>query len=1399
MAPKAKGKNKGADVEVEFPASKTFPELFGELLPHQTAFSVTFNARCHPSMLEKTRIGFTWLDADFQGVNTPADGVPPNLGAWERNERASSSSEVQVSFTKQFPAQPVTLELLSLLRTAVMEATIFTKDLESGKCRISLSPLLLATEGAEAGNESPSGTKLPISFPSKVWSTRRDQLKAPGLFSLEMCVGTEQPLLTEEMAKLLLPVFVEVKAVKNMPNEPWLPDKAQGVYAQVYAQLSATTKPLAPDLQLDSGQPPTVPGATEDAAVAGSKEKAPKGGKSGGSNSGSSTAKKKDPSEIGKVRAPLDPDCYAKHAPRIPLDAKVVLFLGIFQENLHLMREWLMSDSLLIEVHDRDTADAPADDPASGASAEEGISAGVSGSEQEEAQKKKVSPKVNPHGLARFRLADFLLTSSWDMTLRADLYPIRSNVKQRYKELKAEGLDPATLLDRETRSKVARLASTAELREFEPPYLEHGTFVQCRFVKRATLPSWLDLQKEAEVYRAEKFLNPSEKRVVDPLDAPEDWRCYVWKAVDPKNGSVHYRFKMLEPEEVFDPENPCACGPYRLKQREAERDALLWMKTNLVTEEERASTQAPPSEEDYSALEEELKEIADREKAEEWLTTNKNSLVPPSSTGIDLKHERYGRLVYVLDIQNEKTATEVLRIVREVNQKAVGLENAHISVLKNYELSDAEKLNPELDVLTGFCLLDKKCRIFVVEGLRKGGIARLLREIPRMEPNDEKNRLIGNNDVGFSDTLYQRFNLSLKHVKIRQNLEVLTGTKPELYDVTRCAPEIFTIVEQLRELKRASRIQHAKDYLKCFPTVECLTKLEILYGDYISDEELAGGISPEFAKKLLQLELERREEEAEEAAAAGGAHSSAPAHSMAGDTTHPDSMDQANNMITGLNRTRAVRKSQLDMQNTAFEIAEDLRRSQSVPNMVRRNMTKVAEQSADNTRFKSMSKVTLDTQTFLDPDAEVFIYSGQKLQSSELQKQYMRQQMWPLQEKFMWTYSPIYNSSAFEFDELATGRPGNVAMREDKPIAGKVPFQYPKAAEGETFKKPLRDVTDYRRWELETFPWAENEWHGLAVGAERRKPINAKKIFDAERVPHLREHNDRPFDPNLIERRIKEFGPKSMWQSVHEAGDTYENAIIEINKKEKEEREKGRIGPDVWGFYDKDKTKNGLSTMDKYESIRHGDPVRMRGIKFDQKFIPKAIKKKYGKHKILERTIKQLPTSMRIEENWDETAPQVEFEARMRNNDVMAPYNVKTNLYVSRHTDQDLPGFNPTLYTKRSFHVGNMAPAPWKHSSGTFEKQKTQSLKQISSAIRGIDYDYEQKYVSNRDFDRYSAPARNYAREDFLEKNATRLPMLNEDKGRHAEKFEYSQSMRKINYSGTMYDSPNGRREQAAR
>lgn len=128
--------------------------------------------------------------------------------------------------------------------------------------------------------------------------------------------------------------------------------------------------------------------------------------------------------------------------------------------------------------------------------------------------------------------------------------------------------------------------------------------------------------------------------------------------------------------------------------------------------------------------------------------------------------------------------------------------------------------------------------------------------------------------------------------------------------------------------------------------------------------------------------------------------------------------------------------------------------------------------------------------------------------------------------------------------------------------------------------------------------------------------------------------------------------------------------------------------------------------------------------------------------------MKPPPTTMRTMENWNEAIPDTQFDSQMRPNHDTAPYNVRTGCYLPRHGVSDRGTF-PTLRTKRSFAVGELTAAPWRHAAHSIPQPE--------------DPDYEARYMSNKDFDRYRRPPRSMAREDFIEKNATREAIRNKD------------------------------------
>merc|ERR550514_867602 len=117
-----------------------------------------------------------------------------------------------------------------------------------------------------------------------------------------------------------------------------------------------------------------------------------------------------------------------------------------------------------------------------------------------------------------------------------------------------------------------------------------------------------------------------------------------------------------------------------------------------------------------------------------------------------------------------------------------------------------------------------------------------------------------------------------------------------------------------------------------------------------------------------------------------------------------------------LSRTKIIRCAQLDHQNLDFEQTLKMRKTASLPNLMRRNKDVVQERSEENKRVNLTlgRRLPVDT-SFLEGQQSVHIYSGQKLNTAELQKAAMRKQIEPHSATTMWTFSPIYNTQAFEF------------------------------------------------------------------------------------------------------------------------------------------------------------------------------------------------------------------------------------------------------------------------------------------------------------------------------------------------------------------------------------------------
>jgi hypothetical protein len=84
-----------------------------------------------------------------------------------------------------------------------------------------------------------------------------------------------------------------------------------------------------------------------------------------------------------------------------------------------------------------------------------------------------------------------------------------------------------------------------------------------------------------------------------------------------------------------------------------------------------------------------------------------------------------------------------------INLQGLGIMNGGERDLNTHALSELEKANRNLDILTGFTLIDDEKRMYVFEGLSNGGMRKIEELIPLDKPNNETLTILKNKSITF--------------------------------------------------------------------------------------------------------------------------------------------------------------------------------------------------------------------------------------------------------------------------------------------------------------------------------------------------------------------------------------------------------------------------------------------------------------------------------------------------------------------------------------------------------------------------------------------------------------------------------------------------------------------------
>ncbi len=211
----------------------------------------------------------------------------------------------------------------------------------------------------------------------------------------------------------------------------------------------------------------------------------------------------------------------------------------------------------------------------------------------------------------------------------------------------------------------------------------------------------------------------------------------------------------------------------------------------------------------------------------------------------------YTRMVFVYKYNDDSTLMAINDTIVSINSRALPDIQG---TLRSYSLSAEEveaAKTAQLDIITGFSIIDNDARIVVMEGLAGPGQAmqEMFLSIPRISPNDSSLKILCNPEVLFPDRLYTEFGPDLKRIRVRDRLRKL-ARKPEIYNRYQVEEICFQSIDKVMALRRAIDLKSTKD-LCLYPSSDSLNKLELLYGEAISRVDIDGSIIEE--KRLRGL------------------------------------------------------------------------------------------------------------------------------------------------------------------------------------------------------------------------------------------------------------------------------------------------------------------------------------------------------------------------------------------------------------------------------------------------------------------------------------------------------------------------------------------------------------------